>query len=84
MSVLFIVVAIVIAGVEARKAELIIYTLVGGVSAPALAYAMNYNKDEIENGIWGCNLILYCIAMSVFIPVSAQNIFYSLQETSEL
>ncbi|MDN8600106.1 urea transporter [Citrobacter sp. S2-9] len=66
--------AIVIAGIEAQKPELILYSLVGAVLSPTLAYAMNYAEDEIKNGIWGYNAILYSIALSVFTPVSIQNV----------
>ncbi|EKY7109966.1 urea transporter [Salmonella enterica] len=72
---MFFFAAIVIAGIEALKPELILYSLIGAVLAPALAYAMNYDKNEIKNGIWGYNAILYSIAVSVFIPVSAQSVF---------
>ncbi|ECN1504220.1 urea transporter [Salmonella enterica subsp. enterica serovar Newport] len=66
--------AIIIAGIEALKPELIIYSIVGAVLSPTLAYAMNYNRDEIKSGIWGYNAILYSIAVSVFIPVSLKSI----------
>ncbi|MEG2662381.1 MAG: urea transporter [Hafnia sp.] len=72
---IFFFAAIVIAGIESQKPELIFYTITGAILSPMMAYAMNYSEEEIKNGIWGYNAILYSIALSIFTPTSTQSIF---------
>ncbi|ELY3087345.1 urea transporter [Klebsiella aerogenes] len=71
-----ILIAILVSGIETGNSTVIIYAISSAILSPLLAYLMRYPKEDISNGIWGYNAILYGIALSIFIPSTTFGAFF--------
>ncbi|EFO3466446.1 TPA: urea transporter [Salmonella enterica subsp. enterica serovar Typhimurium] len=71
-----LLIAILVSGIEAGNSTVIIYAITSAILSPLLAYLMNYPKEDISNGLWGYNAILYGIALSIFIPSTTFGMFF--------
>ncbi|HAY0237745.1 TPA: urea transporter [Escherichia coli] len=68
--------AICVTAYELQRPEIFYYSICGATLSPILAWILGYSREEITRGIWGYNAILYSIAVSIFIPLSAQSHFF--------
>ncbi|WP_240760487.1 urea transporter [Escherichia coli] len=72
---MFFFLAVSVTAYEFHRPEVFYYSVIGAILSPVLAWFLGYPREEISQGLWGYNAILYSIAVSAFLPFSIQSQF---------
>lgn len=64
--------------------EILYFSAISAALSPFFAWYLRYPDEEINEGIWGYNAVLYGIACGMLVPVSVSGIAVLIVGTLEM
>lgn len=84
VSDLFFFLATGIAFFNMGHPEILYFSAISAALSPFFAWYLRYPDEEINEGIWGYNAVLYGIACGMLVPVSVSGIAVLIVGTLEM